>query len=250
MQPQSDPESVKCIELQAIYGSGEEGELPFPVVSHTKLALVDNRPYATVFGASKSDPALYEESENLGAVLGRLGYNIINGAYFGTMEGMSKGIHDQSKQGQSSGCAVGITVPPLFTHRKDGNEYLKYKVPTEDIDHRLMYLCNNSSVYIALPGSIGTLNEIIYMYNKLHLNTLKEQVQKESATSSPPPATTDQQPQHEQPLLVLYRKPWEGIMTMLAKELDIDPHRRTPIVYVDDWRDVEKLLSSSSHRSK
>lgn len=93
--------------------------VPLPATSTAALASPSVTPAVTVFGASwaKPDSALYAESVALGEALAKKGFAVVNGGYFGTMEGVAKGAAavDGSRR-------VGVLVPELFRHRKAGNE--------------------------------------------------------------------------------------------------------------------------------
>jgi predicted Rossmann-fold nucleotide-binding protein len=67
--------------------------------------------------------------------------------------------------------ATGIVVPQLFKGRPPrGNEYLTNCVIAKDLMDRLTQLISHSNVYIALPGSVGTLGEIVLVWNHISID--------------------------------------------------------------------------------
>ena len=110
---------------------------------------------ATTFGASKMPNGTkeYNEGIKLGQFLSQKGYIVKCGGYQGLMEAVSKGVH------LSGGECIGVTIE-LFDKIRPKNPYLTKKIVCKDLYERLKYLIEDSKLFIAQPGSIGTLNEI------------------------------------------------------------------------------------------
>ena len=123
----------------------------------------------TVFGGASprpSEPA-YLEAETLGRLLGGAGCTVLNGGYIGTMEAVSKGA------AQSGGQVVGVTCVEIESWRKVApNAYVHQEVRCATLAERLTVLVRDCDAAIALPGGIGTLAEILYMWNLLVIQAI------------------------------------------------------------------------------
>ena len=110
---------------------------------------------ATTFGASKIQnwTKEYKEGIKLGKYLSQKGYIVKCGGYQGLMEAVSKGVYG------SNGICIGVTIE-LFDKIRPKNPYLSKKIVCKNLYERLKTLIEDSSIFIAQPGSIGTLNEI------------------------------------------------------------------------------------------
>ena len=113
---------------------------------------------ATTFGASRvEDPGLYQEGVELGRFLAEKGYRVKCGGYGGLMEAVSKGVKD------AGGEVIGITLEYFDTIRPE-NSYLSSRIQTSDLFERLKKLIEDTDIFIAQQGSIGTLNEIFMVW--------------------------------------------------------------------------------------
>ncbi len=111
---------------------------------------------ASFFGGGSGgsvDSTEYSDSLQIGAILTGLGYEVRNGGYYGLMEAVSKGASS------SGGRAVGYTCANFG--RVVGNKYLSETVVARDIYDRLRLLIDESSVIVAVRGSVGTLAEVL-----------------------------------------------------------------------------------------
>ena len=113
---------------------------------------------ATTFGASRvEDPKLYEEGMELGKFLASRGYIVKCGGYGGLMEAVSKGVKE------AGGEVIGITLK-YFDEIRPKNPYLTKRIQTADLFERLKKLIEDSEIFVAQKGSIGTLNEIFMVW--------------------------------------------------------------------------------------
>ena len=113
---------------------------------------------ATTFGASRvEDPKLYEEGVELGKFLASRGYIVKCGGYGGLMEAVSKGVKE------AGGEVIGITLK-YFDEIRPKNPYLTKRIQTADLFERLKKLIEDSEIFVAQKGSIGTLNEIFMVW--------------------------------------------------------------------------------------
>lgn len=120
----------------------------------------------TVFGGSKPKKGeiAYQDALILGTLLGQAGFTVITGGYIGTMEAVSRGAS------QAGGHVIGITCDEIESWRPVVpnpwiNEELRY--PT--LKNRLYALINHCDAALALPGGIGTFQEIIVMWSQLQI---------------------------------------------------------------------------------
>ena len=111
-----------------------------------------------VFGASATETwePIYQETILLGKKLAILGHEVWNGGYFGLMGAVSRGAFSEG------GVVVGVTSK-TFSFRSGENPWLTKKIEANDSIERLKIMLNESDIAIAMPGSIGTLNEIFML---------------------------------------------------------------------------------------
>ncbi len=114
-----------------------------------------------VFGASRSEPGdgVWKSGERLGKLLVERGYRVATGGYEGLMEAVSKGAKE------AGGHVIGVTAPDVFPHRPGGNMYLTQETRAVSLAERIHELIDVADASIALPGSIGTLTEIMMAWN-------------------------------------------------------------------------------------
>lgn len=114
-----------------------------------------------VFGASRCEPGdgVWKNGEQLGRLLVERDYRVATGGYEGLMEAVSKGAKE------AGGHVIGVTAPAVFPHRPGGNMYLTEETRAESLAERIHELIDVADAAIALPGSIGTLTEIMMAWN-------------------------------------------------------------------------------------
>lgn len=100
------------------------------------------------------EPCFYEEATRVGQLLGRLGKTLVyGGANCGMMECVARSV----KQG--GGRVVGV-VPDILERSGRVSAWLDEKVPCRDLNDRKAIMVERSDVLVALPGGVGTLDEI------------------------------------------------------------------------------------------
>lgn len=117
-----------------------------------------------VFGGASPRPGElpYLEAEHLGKLLGRAGITVINGGYIGTMEAVSKGAS------LAGGHVIGVTCKEIENWRNVGvNPYVQEEIRCDTLLDRLNVLVHECDAAIALPGGVGTLAEILLLWNLL-----------------------------------------------------------------------------------
>jgi uncharacterized protein (TIGR00730 family) len=111
-------------------------------------------PCVTVFGSArfKEDHPYYGLARELGAKLATAGFTVMTGGGPGIMEAANRGARE------AGGCSVGsnITLPV----EQKPNPYLDRWVEFRYFFVRKMLLEKYSYAFVAMPGGIGTLDEI------------------------------------------------------------------------------------------
>ena len=115
----------------------------------------------TVFGsndAADGDEA-FQRAHEVGKTLARLGYQVANGGYGGTMEASAQGA--KSLGGETIGvtCSIWKTSP---------NPYIDRAIKTASLLERLDTLIKaGTSGYVVLPGATGTLVELACVWEMM-----------------------------------------------------------------------------------
>ncbi len=112
-------------------------------------------PRIAVYGSStvRDGTPAWRQAYDLGGELARAGATVMTGGYDGIMAACSRGANE------AGGAVIGVTVD-LFEKRGPVNAWVTERVHTPDLFERLRYLVHHADGFIAVPGSIGTLNEV------------------------------------------------------------------------------------------
>lgn len=124
-----------------------------------------------VFGSAspKAGDPLYELSWSLGKALGERGYSVMTGGYCGTMEGTLKGVLESP-----NAHTIGITCDEIEAYRPgSANPYVREEIRTKTLNERIDYMTHQAEAFIALPGGIGTLAEIMLAYNQMVIGAIE-----------------------------------------------------------------------------
>lgn len=115
-----------------------------------------------VFGSSATRPEdpEYGAGIELGRLLAADGHTVYTGGYAGLMEAVSQGAF------QTGGRVVGIVSSAVFPERTGPNGYLTDSIDCATISERIHLLVSSTDAAIALPGSIGTLTELLVAWNR------------------------------------------------------------------------------------
>ena len=163
-----------------------------------------------VFGASWATPStpLYDLSIALGEALAAAEFHVISGGYGGTMEGVSLGAT------RAGGSAHGVLVPSLFPSRAaTGNPYLTSREDAPSLLARIdAMLAAAPALLVALPGTLGTLTEIMCAWGNATLCPLRGA---------------------RAPLIVCWRKPWLPVLDAAVAGLALPAEVARCITYVD-----------------
>lgn len=100
------------------------------------------------------DADFFQLTEELGEWIGRQGHELIfGGCNLGLMERVAKSVH------QSGGRTTGM-VPVMLEKNGRMSDYVDVNVACDDLTDRKALMMAQADVFVALPGGIGTLDEI------------------------------------------------------------------------------------------
>jgi uncharacterized protein (TIGR00730 family) len=111
-------------------------------------------PCVTIFGSArlKDDHPAYAQARALGAAMARLGFTVMTGGGPGVMEAANRGAREAG--GPSVGCNIELPF------EQQPNPYLDRWVTCRYFFVRKVLLFKYSYAFIALPGGLGTLDEL------------------------------------------------------------------------------------------
>ena len=180
-------------------------------------------PVVTVFGASRTTEKddLWKISEKMGEYIGKRGWALRNGGYSGTMEASSKG---HSLCGKNN--TQGVIVSSTFTSRPKGNQYLSNVIDTSCLSERLGVLTDKNDVklYIVLPGTLGTLTELVLVMCKMYIGEIDKSKVK----------------------MFVWRNPFESVIDNLVKTGVCDVFQKEYLTFVDSLEDLIQKLDKLS----
>ncbi len=130
----------------------------------------DSMKVMSVFGSSSTPPNSDEwrEAETLGALLAKEGYAVATGGYGGSMAAVSQGA------AKAGGHVIGVTAPDVFKSRSGANAHVSEEVKAPHLLERIHLLTELSAAAIALPGSLGTLTEVMVAWNLAYVAPFAE----------------------------------------------------------------------------
>jgi uncharacterized protein (TIGR00730 family) len=125
-------------------------------------------PCVTVFGSArfKEDHPYYALARRVGACLAEAGFTVMTGGGPGIMEAANRGAKDAG--GRSVGCNITLPV------EQKPNPYLDEWVEFRYFFVRKLMLEKYSYAFIAMPGGIGTLDEIFETSVLIQTGKMKE----------------------------------------------------------------------------
>lgn len=102
------------------------------------------------------DPLYVEAATEVGRLLGRLGATLVyGGARFGLMEATAKGAKE-------SGAHIVGVVPDILVERGRVSALLDEQIGCRNLSGRKDIMLERSDILLALPGGVGTLDEIFH----------------------------------------------------------------------------------------
>ena len=103
---------------------------------------------------SHIDPDFFTLTEELGQWMSRHGHHVVcGGCNLGLMECIARSVHE------AGGRAIGV-VPRIVEKHGRVSEYIDVDIPCDNLSDRKDLMLAQSDVAIALPGGIGTIDEV------------------------------------------------------------------------------------------
>lgn len=100
------------------------------------------------------DPEFFAMTEELGRWIGENGHSIVyGGVNQGLMECIAKAVKE------TGGRTVGV-VPMMVEKTGRTSDYVDVEIPCDNLTDRKQLMMDQSDVFIALPGGIGTMDEV------------------------------------------------------------------------------------------
>ena len=100
------------------------------------------------------DPAFFVKTEELGRWMSEKGHTLVyGGVNQGLMECVAKAVKD------SGGRTVGV-IPRIVEKRGRISDYVDVEILCDNLSDRKQLMLDKSDVFIALPGGIGTIDEV------------------------------------------------------------------------------------------
>ena len=178
----------------------------------------------SIFGSSRPQPGelAYQEAMSLGRAVGEIGWVVMTGGYSGIMEAASRGA------AEAGGHVIGVTCDDIERWRPLGpNRWVVEERRLPTTRDRLFALVADCHAAIVLPGGIGTLAEVSFMWS---------QIQTQASPRKP---------------LILVSPPWKAILDEFSSAMEayIAPEHLTYLTFVPDVKAAFRLLKDQLGRS-
>lgn len=100
------------------------------------------------------DPDFFVATQELGRWLAQEGHTLVyGGVNQGLMECVAKAAHEAGAQ------TIGV-IPQIIEKSGRISQYVDVEIPCDNLSDRKQLMADQSDVFIALPGGIGTLDEV------------------------------------------------------------------------------------------
>jgi hypothetical protein len=100
------------------------------------------------------DPDFFTMTEELGRWAARSGHSIV---YGGVNQGLMECVGKATKE--NGGRTIGV-IPMIVEKSGRTSDYVEIEIPCDNLSDRKQLMMDQSDVFIALPGGIGTVDEI------------------------------------------------------------------------------------------
>ena len=170
---------------------------------------LDTLTIVSVFGASGARPgdAVYDMGIETGRQLAQQGFAVATGGYGGVMEAVCRGA------ASAGGTTVGVTAPSVFPRRSGANAWVQHEIAADDLLHRMDVLTSLAAAFVALPGSLGTLAELVLAWNLALVAPFSE------STCGP---------------VVAVGEPWRSVIPNVSSTLAVEEELVTVVDTVDE----------------
>ncbi len=100
------------------------------------------------------DPDFLSMTDDLGKWIGEHGHTLVfGGCNLGLMERIAKAVKT------AGGLTIGV-IPTIVEHRGGVSDYVDVEIPCDNLSDRKDLMLAQSDIMVALPGGVGTLDEI------------------------------------------------------------------------------------------
>jgi uncharacterized protein (TIGR00730 family) len=150
-------------------GRDDYGYQIFTLKDEEEIVMITHKGRVSVFGGSKPKQGeiAYGEALRLGRLLAETGFTVLTGGYIGTMEAASCGA------AQAGGHVIGVTCDEIERWRPvKPNQWVMEEIRFETLKQRLDALITKCDAAVALPGGIGTMQEIIVMWSQIQVHVI------------------------------------------------------------------------------
>ena len=100
------------------------------------------------------DPDFFTMTEELGRWAAENGHSIV---YGGVNQGLMESLGKATKE--AGGRTIGI-IPMIVEKSGRTSDYVEIEIPCDNLSDRKQLMMDQSDVFIALPGGLGTIDEI------------------------------------------------------------------------------------------
>ena len=100
------------------------------------------------------DPEFFTMTEELGAWAAKNGHSIV---YGGVNQGLMESLGKATKE--AGGRTIGI-IPMVVEKSGRMSDYVDIEIPCDNLTDRKQLMMDQSDAFIALPGGIGTMDEL------------------------------------------------------------------------------------------
>ena len=101
------------------------------------------------------DPDFFAMTEELGRWAAENGHSIV---YGGVNQGLMESLGKAAKE--AGGRTIGI-IPTIVEKSGRTSDYVDVEIPVDNLSDRKQLMMDQSDVFVALPGGLGTLDEIL-----------------------------------------------------------------------------------------
>jgi len=175
-------------------------------------------PCVTVFGSARRDASHphYELARTVGRGLGRMGFTVMTGGGPGLMEGANRGARDVGAR--SVGCNI------ILPEEQAVNPYVDRSVTCHYFFVRKVLLFKYSYAFIALPGGLGTADELFEALTLVQTGKVENF-----------------------PVVLMGRDYWDGVITQLHKMVDVGTIDADDLKLMLVTDDVSEALTHIEH---
>eukprot|EP00744_Colponema_vietnamica_P010047 GILI01014232.1.p1 GENE.GILI01014232.1~~GILI01014232.1.p1 ORF type:complete len:220 (-),score=44.97 GILI01014232.1:89-724(-) len=186
----------------------------------------------TVFCWSRTEPQTprWDQAERMGTLAATNGFSVISGGYCGSMEAVSKGAREAIGTTEASKTAevIGVTVSTQFKHRVSGNKYLTRTMDAVNLCHRLHLLTAHSRYFVLLPGTMGSLTELLIIWSLSLLG----------------PKTAPK------PIILCLRDPWQKLVEDIKDDIDLPLAEMDLLIFVDSVDEAMAIIIEDSEKKE